>query len=183
MLLYISLIVEQIHENGIMDFNCFEHVLLSSNACVTGTPLNDKTQGDATWSHFYEENDSQVDLKYLDNATCSQSKEFLSNQPYYLPQSCKWDQKENVLIKLGTDDKQNNNCEALASNALDVDDRGKCSVSDDDTNDFCKGITTQDIGDKGQRVLHVIANDVVVPSNCGEDASSCTESTKSKLKT
>ncbi|KAK7318385.1 hypothetical protein RJT34_03084 [Clitoria ternatea] len=125
----------------------------------------------------YEEKGSQVDLKRLDNASYNQSEEFLSNQPYYLPESCKWDQKGKCAIKLGTDDKEKNNkCEALASNAQDVDDCGKGSAPGDDANDFCKGVTTQVIGDKVMRPPHVIANDVVVPSNCNEDVSSCTES-------
>ncbi|KAE9602746.1 putative calponin domain-containing protein [Lupinus albus] len=72
---------------------------------------------------------------------------------------------------IGTDDKElKNDCLALASNAQGVDDCEKCPTNSDDANDFCgRGITTQDIGDKGQRVLHVITNDVVIPTHCDED--------------
>ncbi|XP_019458378.1 PREDICTED: uncharacterized protein LOC109358536 isoform X1 [Lupinus angustifolius] len=76
-----------------------------------------------------------------------------------------------AVVNIGTDDKElKNDCLALASNAQGVDDCEKCPTNSDDANDFCSGvITTQDIGDKGEGVLHVITNDVVIPTNCDED--------------
>ncbi|KAK7358756.1 hypothetical protein VNO77_00694 [Canavalia gladiata] len=174
----------------------------------------------------YEERESQVGLKCLDNAGCYQSEEFLSYQSCYLPESCKWDQKGkcamtscrdkgdksscfsedgsyeettpckqkaseilmskiilscvpneedivNEALNLGTDGKElNNDCLALASNALGVDDSEKCPTLGDDTNGLCgKGITNQDIGCRGQRVPDKITNPAVFPSNSDEDQS------------
>ncbi|RDX82648.1 Protein OPAQUE10, partial [Mucuna pruriens] len=56
-----------------------------------------------------EERESQVDLKCLDNASCFQSEESLSCQSYYLPESCKWDQKGKCAIKTYKDEK-NSSC-------------------------------------------------------------------------
>ncbi|KAG4998884.1 hypothetical protein JHK87_019956 [Glycine soja] len=50
----------------------------------------------------YEERDSQLDL---DNASCYQSQESLSCQSYYLPESCKWDQKGKCAITSYKDEK------------------------------------------------------------------------------
>ncbi|KAL2342864.1 hypothetical protein Fmac_004149 [Flemingia macrophylla] len=166
----------------------------------------------------YEERESQVDLKFLDNASCDQSEESLSCQSYCLPESCKWDQKgkcattsykdikssscilEDVshpeitpstqkasevlstVVELDTDGKELNiDSLALASNALAADDSEKCSTLGDDSNDFCKGDSTQDIGEQGQRVLDMITNDVVIPANCDEDISRNESCTSSKL--
>ncbi|XP_020227550.1 uncharacterized protein LOC109808814 isoform X2 [Cajanus cajan] len=148
----------------------------------------------------YEERESQVDLKCLDNAGCNQSEESLSCQSYYLPESCKWDQKgkcaatsykdiksscfledvshveitpciQKASEVLSTDGKELNiDSLALASNALAADDCEKCSTLGEDSNDFCKGDTTQDIGQRGQRVLDIITNDVVIPANCDHQA-------------
>lgn len=170
----------------------------------------------------YEDRESQVDLRCLDNASCNQSEELLSCQSYDLPELCKWDQKgkcamtsnrakdnkssscfledspqkkttpykqntsevlmcEGMLscvpneedmvsaavIKLDTDGKEiNNGYLALASNAIGVDDCDKCPTLGDG-----KGVTTRDIGDGGQRILDMITNDVVAPTNCDEDVS------------
>ncbi|TKY60487.1 hypothetical protein E2542_SST17586 [Spatholobus suberectus] len=134
----------------------------------------------------YEERESLVDLKCLD---------------YYLPESCKWDQKGKCAITSYKDeiledcsreeitpciqnaseilstvvkldtDGNELNIDSLASNALAVDDCENCSTLGDDANDFCKGDTAEDIGEGGQRVLDMITNDVVVPANCDEDIS------------
>jgi hypothetical protein len=77
-----------------------------------------------------------------------------------------------AAIKLGSDGKPNNGCLDLASNALGVDKCEKCPTQWDDSNDsYGKGVTTQDIGDGGQRILDMITNDVVALTNCDEDAS------------
>jgi len=46
----------------------------------------------------YEERESQVGLKCLENGSCCQSEKSLSCQSYYLPESCKWDQKGKCAI-------------------------------------------------------------------------------------
>lgn len=92
-----------------------------------------------------------------------------------------------AVVKLGTGGKElENDCPTLASNALGVDDSEKCPTNGDGANDFGgRVVTTQDIGVKGQRVLlHVISNDVVVPTDCDEDVShsgSCLTNQRSKL--
>ncbi|CAJ1937703.1 unnamed protein product [Sphenostylis stenocarpa] len=53
----------------------------------------------------YEERDSQVGLKSLDKASCCQSEESLSRQSYYLPESCKWDQKGKCAITSSKDNR------------------------------------------------------------------------------
>ncbi|XP_027340115.1 uncharacterized protein LOC113853735 isoform X2 [Abrus precatorius] len=173
----------------------------------------------------YEERNSQVDLKCLDNASCNQSGECPSDQSYYLPESCKWDQKgkfamtsyrnngnksspciledglyeettpckqktseilmskvmlsslrnEDVVsgaaIELGTDGKElNNDCLALASNSIGVDDSEKCPNIGDEVNDFCKGVATQYMGngDGGQKILLDLITNNVVPVNCDD---------------
>lgn len=164
----------------------------------------------------YEETGSRVDLKCLDNASCYQSEESLSCESYYLPESCKWDQKGkcvktsykdgkssscffedgsheektpckqkaaevlSTVVKLDTDGKELN-INSLASNAVAVDDCEKCSTLGDDPNDFCKGDTTQYIGEQGQRAPDMITNDVVTPANCDEDISRAESCTSSKL--
>lgn len=64
----------------------------------------------------------------------------------------------------------NNDCLALASNVLDVDDCEKSPTND--TNTLCgKGVTTQDIGNQDQSALDIVIDDVVVHANCDEDVS------------
>ncbi|KAJ1387774.1 CH domain superfamily [Sesbania bispinosa] len=88
-----------------------------------------------------------------------------------------------AIIKLDTDGKElNNDYLALASNTLVVDDCEQCPTLGDDINNFCaNGVTTQDIGDGGQRVLdNMITNDAVVPANCDEDVSHTGSSVKNQ---
>ncbi|GAU25428.1 hypothetical protein TSUD_70810 [Trifolium subterraneum] len=77
-----------------------------------------------------------------------------------------------AAIKLGSDGKLNNGCLDLGSNALGVDKCEKCRTQWDDSNDsYGKGVTIQDIGDRGQMILDMITNDIVALSNCDEDVS------------
>ncbi|CAL0306694.1 unnamed protein product [Lupinus luteus] len=190
-----------------------EHSLNSPdcNSCKINSPYSAESHSTATSSTqqnkflVYEDKNSQIDLKCLDNASCNQSEEFLSNQVNSLPEFCKLDPKgqcamtssrakdnlsssrvfegssqkettyEDVIsaavVNIDTDDKElKNDCLALASNAQGVDDCEKCPTNSDDANDFFStAITTQDIGDKGERSLHAITNDAVIPTNCDED--------------
>ena len=74
-----------------------------------------------------------------------------------------------AAIKLGSDGKLNNGCLDPESDALGVDKCERCLTQDDDTNDSCdEGVTTQDIGDGGQRILDMITNDAVALTNCDE---------------
>jgi hypothetical protein len=77
-----------------------------------------------------------------------------------------------AAIKLGSDGKLSNGCLDLACNAPGVDKCEKCPTQGDDSNDsYGKGVSTQDIGDGGQRILDMITNDVVALTNCDEDVS------------
>ncbi|XP_061369877.1 uncharacterized protein LOC133312655 isoform X2 [Gastrolobium bilobum] len=59
----------------------------------------------------YEDRESQVDLKCLDNASCNQSEEFLSCHSYYLPEFCKWDRKGKcAMTSHGAKDNQSSSC-------------------------------------------------------------------------
>ncbi|KAJ1405004.1 CH domain superfamily [Sesbania bispinosa] len=80
-----------------------EHSLYSPDCyfCNTNSPDRAVPQSDdissTLWkkSLAYEDKESQVNLRCLDDASCNcnQSEELLSGQSNYLPEFCKWDQK------------------------------------------------------------------------------------------
>ncbi|CAI8619234.1 unnamed protein product [Vicia faba] len=144
--------------------------------------------------------ESQVESRCSDNANCNQSEELLSCHSYHLPEFCKWDQKgksatasnrvkdsqsssyvlEDVSHKESVPPSKQKGSEVMMSNILlscvpskEVDKYEKDPSQDDETKDSSgKDVATaRDIGDGGPRILDIITNDVVAPTNSEVDVS------------